>query len=250
MKKLILVRHGESAWNKLNLFTGWTDVDLTEQGKKEAYEAGKLLKAEGYRPSMCYTSYLKRAVKTLNEILDAMDMDYLPVEKNWRLNEKSYGAIQGLNKADTAAKYGDEQVLLWRRSFDTQPPALDMHDERSPRMDHRYDALSDEEIPLTESLKDTIARLMPYYQGTILPALDQHDEVLVVAHGNSLRGIVKELKGMSNEEIIKFNLPTAVPYIFEFDEQKRLQKDYMLGDPEVIAAKMQSVANQAKRPQK
>lgn len=250
MKKLILVRHGESAWNKLNLFTGWTDVDLTEQGKKEAYEAGKLLKAQGFRPSMCYTSYLKRAVKTLNEILDAMDMDYLPVEKNWRLNEKSYGAIQGLNKADTAAKYGDEQVLLWRRSFDTQPPALDMHDERSPRMDPRYNALSNEEIPLTESLKDTIARLMPYYQGTILPALDQHDEVLVVAHGNSLRGIVKELKGMSNEEIIKFNLPTAVPYIFEFDEQKRLQKDYMLGNPEEIAAKMQSVANQAKRPQK
>ena len=247
MKKLILVRHGESAWNKLNLFTGWTDVDLTEDGMKEAYAAGKLLKAEGFRPEVCFTSYLKRAIKTLNQILDAMDMDYLPVEKSWRLNEKSYGAIQGLNKADTAAKYGDEQVLLWRRSFDVQPPALDMHEERSPRMDPRYAALSDEEIPLTESLKDTIARLMPYYQGTILKAMDNHDTVLVVAHGNSLRGIVKELRGMSNDEIIKFNIPTATPYVFEFDDNMKLQKDYFLGDQEEIARKMQSVANQAKK---
>ena len=247
MKRLILVRHGESEWNKLNLFTGWTDVDLTENGCKEAFEAGKLLKSEGFRPSICFTSYLKRAVKTLNNILDAMNMDYLPVQKSWRLNEKSYGAIQGLNKADTAAKYGDDQVLLWRRSFDVQPPALDMHEERSPRMDARYSELSDAEIPLTESLKDTIARLMPYYTGTIMPALDTNDDVLVVAHGNSLRGIVKELRGMTNEEIIKFNIPTATPYIFEFDDQKKLQKDYFLGDPDVIAAKMQSVANQAKK---
>lgn len=247
MKRLILVRHGESEWNKLNLFTGWTDVDLTENGCKEAYEAGKLLKAEGFNPSICFTSYLKRAVKTLNNILDAMNMDYLPVQKSWRLNEKSYGAIQGLNKADTAAKYGDEQVLLWRRSFDVQPPALDMHEERSPRMDPRYNELSDAEIPLTESLKDTIARLMPYYKETIMPALDSNDDVLVVAHGNSLRGIVKELKQMTNEEIIKFNLPTATPYIFEFDDQKNLKKDYFLGDPDEIAAKMQSVANQAKK---
>lgn len=242
-----MVRHGESEWNKLNLFTGWTDVDLSEAGVKEAYEAGKLLKKEGFKPQMCYTSYLKRAVKTLNEILDAMDMDYLPVEKSWRLNEKSYGAIQGLNKADTAAKYGDEQVLLWRRSFDVQPPALDMHDERSPRMDARYAELSDEEIPLTESLKDTIARLLPYYNGTIMKSLEKYDEVMVVAHGNSLRGIVKELKGMTNEEIIKFNIPTATPYIFEFNKEKKLEKDYFLGDPEEIAAKMQSVANQAKK---
>ncbi|MBQ3949623.1 MAG: 2,3-bisphosphoglycerate-dependent phosphoglycerate mutase, partial [Bacteroidales bacterium] len=162
MKQLILIRHGESEWNKLNLFTGWTDVDLTEFGRKEAFDAGLLLKKEGYKPQMCYTSYLKRAVRTLNQVLEAMDMDWLPVEKSWRLNEKSYGAIQGLNKADTAKKYGDDQVLLWRRSFDTQPPALDMHDERSPRMDPRYAELSDSEIPLTESLKDTIARLMPY----------------------------------------------------------------------------------------
>lgn len=246
MKQLILVRHGESEWNKLNLFTGWTDVDLTETGRKEAYEAGKLLKAEGYRPQFCFTSYLKRAVRTLNQVLEAMDMDYLPVEKSWRLNEKSYGAIQGLNKADTAKKYGDDQVLLWRRSFDVQPPALDLHDERSPRMDPRYAELSDSEIPLTESLKDTIARLMPYYKEVILPSFDKYDTVLVVAHGNSLRGIVKELRGMSNEEIIKFNIPTAVPYVFTFDDQMKLVSDKFLGDPEVIAAKMQSVANQGK----
>ncbi len=247
MKTLILVRHGESAWNKLNLFTGWTDVDLTEFGCHEAYEAGLLLKKEGYKPELCFTSYLKRAVKTLNQILDAMDMDYLPVEKSWRLNEKSYGAIQGLNKADTAQKYGDEQVKLWRRSFDVQPPKLDIDDPRSPRMDARYATLSDEEIPLTEALKDTIARLMPYYQGTILKAFEKHNQIMVVAHGNSLRGIVKELKGMGNDEIIAFNIPTAVPYVFEFDDTMRLQKDYFVGNQEEIAAKMQSVANQAKK---
>jgi len=247
MKQLILIRHGESEWNKLNLFTGWTDVDLTEAGRKEAYEAGKLLKREGFRPQMCYTSYLKRAVRTLNQVLEAMDMDYLPVEKSWRLNEKSYGAIQGLNKADTAAKYGDEQVLLWRRSFDVQPPALDLHDERSPRMDPRYAELSDSEIPLTESLKDTIARLMPYYKEVILKAFDRYSSVMVVAHGNSLRGIVKELRGMTNDEIIKFNIPTAVPYIFEFNDNMELEKHYFLGDEEEIRKKMESVANQAKK---
>ena len=247
MKQLILIRHGESEWNKLNLFTGWTDVDLTEAGRKEAYEAGKLLKREGFRPQMCYTSYLKRAVRTLNQVLEAMDMDYLPVEKSWRLNEKSYGAIQGLNKADTAAKYGDEQVLLWRRSFDVQPPALDLHDERSPRMDPRYDELNDNEIPLTESLKDTIARLMPYYKEVILKAFDRYKSIMVVAHGNSLRGIVKELRGMTNDEIIKFNIPTAVPYIFEFNDNMELEKHYFLGDEEEIRKKMESVANQAKK---
>ena len=247
MKRLILIRHGESEWNKLNLFTGWTDVDLTEAGRKEAFEAGKLLKAEGFRPQMCFTSYLKRAVHTLNQVLEAMDMDWLPVEKSWRLNEKSYGAIQGLNKADTAAKYGDDQVLLWRRSFDVQPPALDLHDERSPRMDPRYAELSDAEIPLTESLKDTIARLMPYYKDVIMRSFDRYDTVMVVAHGNSLRGIVKELRGMSNDEIIKFNIPTAVPYIFDFNDQMELQKHYFLGDEEEIRKKMESVANQAKK---
>ena len=247
MKQLILLRHGESEWNKLNLFTGWTDVDLTDAGRKEAYEAGLLLKKEGFRPQMCYTSYLKRAVRTLTQVLEAMDMDYLPVEKSWRLNEKSYGAIQGLNKADTAKKYGDEQVLLWRRSFDVQPPALDLHDERSPRMDPRYAELSDSEIPLTESLKDTIARLMPYYKDVILKSFNKYETVMVVAHGNSLRGIVKELRGMSNDEIIKFNIPTAVPYIFDFNDQMQLQKHYFLGDQEEIRKKMESVANQAKK---
>ncbi len=247
MKQLILVRHGESEWNKLNLFTGWTDVDLTDFGRQEAFDAGLLLKKEGFRPQMCYTSYLKRAVRTLNKILDAMDMDWLPVEKSWRLNEKSYGAIQGLNKADTASKYGDDQVLLWRRSYDVQPPALDIHDERSPRMDSRYAELSDSEIPLTESLKDTIARLMPYYKDVILKSFERYDTVMVVAHGNSLRGIVKELRGMTNEEIIKFNIPTAVPYVFTFDDKMNLIEDKMIGDPGVIAAKMQSVANQAKK---
>ena len=247
MKKLILIRHGESQWNKLNLFTGWTDVDLTENGCKEAFEAGKLLKKEGFKPEICFTSYLKRAVKTLNYVLDAMNMDYLPVQKSWRLNEKSYGAIQGLNKTDTAKKYGDAQVKLWRRSFDVQPPALAMDDERSPRLDPRYAELSDQEIPLTEALKDTIERLMPYYNDVIMKALDEHDEVMIVAHGNSLRGIVKELRQMTNEEIIEFNIPTATPYIFELDDNKKLQKYYFLGDPDEIAKKMQSVANQASK---
>lgn len=247
MKKLILVRHGESQWNKLNLFTGWTDVDLTEHGMEEAFDAGKLMKSEGYNPSVCFTSYLKRAVKTLNQILDAMNLDYLPVYKSWRLNEKSYGAIQGLNKTETAEKYGEAQVLRWRRSYDEQPPALDMHDPRSPRMDHRYDELSDSEIPLTEALCDTIARMLPYYNGSILPALREHDEVMVVAHGNSLRGIVKELKHMTNDEIIKFNIPTAVPYVFEFSDDMKLQKDFYLGDPEEIRQKIEGVANQAKK---
>lgn len=247
MKKLILVRHGESQWNKLNLFTGWTDVDLTDFGREEAFKAGKLMSDEGMHPQICFTSYLKRAVKTLNEILDAMNLDYLPVEKSWRLNEKSYGALQGKNKKEAAEKYGDEQVLLWRRNFDTQPPILAMDDPRSPRMDHRYDEIPDAELPLTESLKDTIARLMPYYNGTILKAFDSYDEILVVAHGNSLRGIVKELKNMTNEQIIAFNIPTAVPYIFEFDDSMQLLRDYYLGNPEEIVAKAQSVANQGKK---
>ena len=247
MKTLILVRHGESEWNKLNLFTGWTDVDLTENGIREAYEAGTLMKKEGFHPEICFTSYLKRAVKTLNQILDAMDMDWLPVQKSWRLNEKSYGAIQGLNKADTAAKYGDEQVLLWRRSFDVRPPALDDNDPRNPRNEARYAGVNPADLPATEALCDTIARLMPYYKETIIPALRQHEQVMVVAHGNSLRGIVKELKAMGNDEIIKFNIPTAVPYIFEFSDDLKLQKDYFLGDPEEIRKKIEGVANQAKK---
>ena len=247
MKKLILVRHGESEWNKMNLFTGWTDVDLTPYGMCEAYMAGRLLKEEGYHPTMCYTSYLKRAVKTLNQILDAMDMDYLPVEKSWRLNEKSYGALQGANKAETLKKYGEEKLMQWRRSYDVQPPALDIDDKRNPRKDPRYDAVSDAELPATEALCDTIARLMPYYEGTILPAFQQHDEVMVVAHGNSLRGIVKTLKGISDADIVGFNIPTAVPYIFEFDDQMNLKNDFYLGNQEEIKKKIEGVKNQAKK---
>ena len=246
MKKLILIRPVESECNKLNLFTGWTNVDLSEKGIQEALEAGKTLKENGLKPEICFTSYLKRAIKTLNNVLDAMDMDWLPVYKSWRLNEKSYGMLQGLNKAETAAKYGDEQVKLWRRAFDVQPPALEMNDPKSPRMDPRYAELTDDQIPLTESLKDTIARVMPYYEGEILKAFDKHEQVMVVAHGNSLRGIVKVLKGMSNDEIIAFNIPTGIPYVFEFDDNLKLQKDYFLGDPEKIAALMAAVANQGK----
>lgn len=247
MKKLILVRHGESEWNKMNLFTGWTDVDLTPFGQCEAYMAGRLLKEEGYHPTMCYTSYLKRAVKTLNQILDAMDMDYLPVEKSWRLNEKSYGALQGANKAETLKKYGEEKLMQWRRSYDVQPPALEVTDKRSPLNDPRYAGVDPKELPATEALCDTIARLMPYYEGVILKAFETNDEVMVVAHGNSLRGIVKTLKHMGDKEIVGFNIPTAVPYIFEFDDQMNLQKDFYLGNQEEIQKKIDGVKNQANR---
>lgn len=247
MKKLILVRHGESEWNKMNLFTGWTDVDLTPFGQCEAYMAGRLLKEEGYHPTMCYTSYLKRAVKTLNQILDAMDMDYLPVEKSWRLNEKSYGALQGANKAETLKKYGEEKLMQWRRSYDVQPPALEVSDKRSPLNAPRYAGIDPKELPATEALCDTIARLMPYYEGVILKSFESNDEVLVVAHGNSLRGIVKTLKKMGDNEIVGFNIPTAVPYIFEFDDQMNLQKDFYLGNQEEIQRKIDGVKNQANR---
>ena len=246
MKKLILIRHGESQWNKLNLFTGWTNVDLSEKGIQEAIEAGKVLKENGYKPEICFTSYLKRAIKTLNYVLDTMDMDWLPVYKTWRLNEKSYGQLQGLDKKMTAEKYGDEQVRLWRRAFDVRPPALEMNDPKSPRMDPRYAELTDDQIPLTEALCDTIERVMPYYEDHIMKAFETHDQVMVVAHGNSLRGVVKVLKGMSNDEIIAFNIPTGIPYIFEFDDDMKLQKDFFLGDPEKVAALMAAVANQGK----
>ena len=247
MKKLILVRHGESEWNKLNLFTGWTDVDLSEKGVEESFEAGKALKENGFEPQICFTSYLKRAIKTLNNILDAMDMDYLPVEKSWRLNEKHYGALQGLNKKETVEKYGEEQVLLWRRGFAIQSPLLEANDERSPLMDKRYKGIDPKELPLTESLQDCIDRLMPYYQHNILKAFETNDVVLVVAHGNSLRGIVKTLKKMTDDEIISFNIPTGIPYVFELDENLNLIKDEFIGDPETIKQLIEAVANQGKK---
>ena len=247
MKKIVLLRHGESAWNRENRFTGWTDVDLTEKGVGEAYRAGELMKKENFAFDKAYTSYLKRAVKTLNGVLDAMDQDWIPVEKDWRLNEKHYGQLQGLNKAETAAKYGDEQVKIWRRSFDVAPQPLTEDDPRNPRFEARYDSVPDNMLPRTESLKDTIERIMPYWKETIFPSLKDAEEILVVAHGNSLQGIIKHLKVISDEDIVNLNLPTAVPYVFEFDDDMKLVKDYFLGDPQEIKKLMEAVANQGKK---
>lgn len=247
MKKIVLLRHGESAWNKENRFTGWTDVDLTEKGVEEARRAGDLLKKEGFAFDKAFTSYLKRAVKTLDCVLDRMDQDWIPVEKTWRLNEKHYGQLQGLNKAETAAKYGDEQVLVWRRSYDVAPLPLSEDDPRNPRFDPRYRQVPDEELPRTESLKDTIERIMPYWHCVIFPTLKVSNQLIVAAHGNSLRGIIKHLKGISDQDIVSLNLPTAVPYVFEFDDDLRLRKDYFLGDPQEIKRLMEAVANQGKK---
>lgn len=247
MKKVVLIRHGESVWNNENRFTGWTDVDLTAKGVEEASKAGKLLKAEGFKFELAFTSYLKRAVKTLNNILDQMDLDWIPVEKSWRLNEKHYGMLQGLNKGETAEKYGDEQVLIWRRSYDVPPTPLEEQDSRSPFVDPRYADVPKAFLPLTESLKETVDRIVPYWEGAIYPSLMKHDQILVAAHGNSLRGIIKYLKGISNEDIIALNLPTAVPYVFEFDDNLNLVKDYFLGDPEEIKKLQEAVANQGKK---
>lgn len=247
MKRIVLLRHGESTWNKENRFTGWTDVDLTEKGIQEASKAGEYLKKEGFAFDKAYTSYLKRAVKTLNGVLDKLDQDWIPVEKNWRLNEKHYGDLQGLNKSETAEKYGDEQVLIWRRSFDVAPNPLGEDDQRNPRFEARYAQVPDKELPRTESLKDTIDRILPYWKEVIFPNLKTANELLVVAHGNSLRGIIKYLKNISDEDIINLNLPTAVPYVFEFDDNMKLVKDYFLGDPEEIRKLMEAVANQGKK---
>ncbi len=249
MKRLVLIRHGQSQWNLENRFTGWTDVDLTELGISEARKAGQQLKENGFHFTQAFTSYLKRAVKTLNNVLDVMDLDWIPVEKSWRLNEKHYGMLQGLNKAETAEKYGEEQVLIWRRSYDIPPKALDANDDRSPYKDIRYAGVPHEDLPLTESLKDTVARIRPYWEQTIFPSLKKHDDVIVAAHGNSLRGIVKVLKGISDEDIISLNLPTGIPYVFEFDENDgyKLVKDYFIGDPEEIKKLMEAVANQGKK---
>ncbi|MDR1115391.1 MAG: 2,3-diphosphoglycerate-dependent phosphoglycerate mutase [Tannerella sp.] len=247
MKRIVLLRHGESKWNLENRFTGWTDVDLTEKGIAEAVKAGDLMKQVGYVFDMAYTSYLKRAVKTLNCVLDRMDLDWIPVEKSWRLNEKHYGALQGLNKSETAQKYGDEQVLIWRRSYDIAPMALEDNDPRNPKLELRYKGISDAERPLTESLKDTVERILPYWIDVIFPTLKRIDQILVTAHGNSLRGIIKYLKNISDEEIVHLNLPTAVPYVFEFDDSYNLTKDFFLGDPEEIKKLMDAVANQGKK---
>ena len=242
-----LLRHGESTWNRENRFTGWTDVDLSEKGVAEAARAGELLRKEGFLFGHAYTSYLKRAVKTLDVVLDKLDQDWIPVSKSWRLNEKHYGMLQGLNKRETAEKYGDEQVHIWRRSYDVAPAPLGEEDPRNPRFDPRYRDVPEAELPRTESLSDTVARIMPYWKCEILPALAHHDAILVVAHGNSLRGIIKHLKGISDEAISEFNLPTAVPYVFEFDEGLNYAGDRFLGDPDEIARLMAAVADQGRK---
>lgn len=244
MKRIVLLRHGESQWNKENRFTGWTDVDLSEKGVAEANRAGDELSKAGFSFEVAYTSYLKRAVKTLNCVLDRLNEDWIPVEKTWRLNEKHYGTLQGLNKSETAARYGDQQVHIWRRSYDVAPEPLSEDDPRNPAKDIRYAEVPDSELPRTESLKDAINRVMPYWECVIFPSLKRNDNLLVVAHGNSLRGIVKHLKHISDTDISDLNLPTAVPYVFEFDDRLELARDYFLGDPEEIRKLAEAVARQ------
>jgi 2,3-bisphosphoglycerate-dependent phosphoglycerate mutase len=246
MKRVVLLRHGESVWNKENRFTGWTDVDLSGTGVQEAKDAAELLQKEGFRFDLCFTSYLKRAIKTLNVVLEVMDLLHLPVYKSWRLNEKHYGMLQGLNKAETAAKYGDEQVKIWRRSYDIAPLPIPEDDARNTHKDPKYKDIDPKLIPLTEALIDTVTRAVPYWETTILPALKEHDSIIVAAHGNSLRAIIKHLKGISDTDIIALNLPTAMSYVFEFDDNLNFTKDYFLGDPEEIKRKMEAVANQGK----
>lgn len=249
MKKLVCIRHGESEWNKENRFTGWSDVDLSEKGHKEAKQAGKILKDKGYDFDIAYTSYLKRAIHTLNHVLDGLDLDYIPVEKSWKLNERHYGALQGLNKADTAKKYGDEQVLIWRRSFDVLPPLLKETDERAPRNEKPYRNVPKDELPLGESLKTTIERVIPYYEETIKPHIEGGENVLIVAHGNSLRALLKYLENLSDEEIMKVNIPTGIPLVFEFDDDMKPKDHYYLADEKELQAKMDAVANQGKAKQ-
>jgi len=246
MMKLVLVRHGESEWNKLNLFTGWTDVDLSEKGHEEAKAAGKLLVAEGFDFDVCYTSYLKRAIHTLNHILDEMDRVWLPVTKTWKLNERHYGALQGLNKAETAEKYGEDQVKIWRRSFDVKPPKLEADDKRNPANQAIYAGVDKSELPLTESLETTIERVVPYFEKVIKKDMKEGKRVIIAAHGNSLRALVKYFDKMSNDEILGVNIPTGVPLVYVFDDDFNVVNKYYLGDQEALAAKMAAVANQGK----
>ncbi|MGI6523683.1 MAG: 2,3-diphosphoglycerate-dependent phosphoglycerate mutase [Bdellovibrionota bacterium] len=246
MYKLVLLRHGESVWNKENRFTGWTDVDLSEKGIEEAKQAGRLLKAENLTFDIALTSVLKRAIRTLWLSLYELDLMWIPVERAWQLNERHYGALQGLNKAETAAKFGDDQVLIWRRSYDVPPPPLEKDDERYPAHDRRYSDLSEAELPLTECLKDTVARIMPYWQNRIAPLIKSGKRVLIAAHGNSLRALVKYLDNVSESEIVGLNIPTGVPLVYELDENLKPIKHYYLGDPEAIAKAAQAVANQGK----
>ena len=244
--KLVLIRHGESEWNKLNLFTGWTDVDLSENGVNEAKNGGKLLKEAGFEFDICYTSFLKRAIHTANHVLEEMDEEYIPVIKDYRLNERHYGALQGLNKAETAEKYGEAQVKIWRRSYDVQPPALKEDDQRNPALQKHYRTIDKKDLPLTESLKDTVARAVPYFNEVILKDILAGKSVLIAAHGNSLRALVKYLDKLSDEEIVAVNIPTGVPLVYTIDENLNVLDKHYLGDQEAIKAKMSAVANQGK----
>ncbi len=246
MYKLVLVRHGQSTWNLENRFTGWTDVELTDLGKAEAAEAGKLLSEAGYDFDIAYTSVLKRAIKTLGIIQNVMDRDWLPVVRAWQLNERHYGALQGLNKAETAKEYGEDQVKVWRRSYDVPPPALELTDERHPKFDRRYASLTPEQLPATESLKITLDRVLPYWNSTLAPEIKAGKRLLVVAHGNSIRALVKYLDNISEAEITELNIPTGLPLVYELDKDLKPIKNYYLGDPEEAAKKAEAVANQAK----
>jgi 2,3-bisphosphoglycerate-dependent phosphoglycerate mutase len=247
MKKVVLLRHGESAWNKENRFTGWTDVDLSAKGVQEAHEAGQTLLQEGYVFDVAFTSVLKRAIRTLWLTLDELDLMWIPVHHSWRLNERHYGALQGLNKSETAAKFGEAQVKIWRRSYDTPPPALEAIDPRYPGTDPRYQGLTAAELPLTECLKDTVARFLPHWHQTIAPAIQSGQRVLIAAHGNSLRALVKYLDDVSEKDIVELNIPTGMPLVYELDDDLKPLKHYYLGDPAKVKAAMDAVAAQGKK---
>lgn len=246
MYQLVLLRHGESTWNKENRFTGWTDVDLSEKGLEEAKAAGKYLKDNGFVFDLAYTSVLKRAIRTLWLALSEMDLMWIPVHNSWRLNERHYGALQGLNKAEMAVKYGEAQVHIWRRSYDIQPPALEVSDNRYPGHDRRYRALDEKDIPRTECLKDTVARFLPYWHDTIVPTIKSGQRVIIAAHGNSLRALVKYLDNISDDDIVGMNIPTGMPLVYELDDHLKPMRNYYLGDPESVKKAMEAVANQGK----
>jgi 2,3-bisphosphoglycerate-dependent phosphoglycerate mutase len=247
MHTLVLLRHGESTWNKENRFTGWTDVDLTDKGREEAKTAGQLLKAGGYAFDLVFTSLLKRAIRTSNIALDELDQLWLPVERSWRLNERHYGALQGLNKAETAAKHGEEQVKIWRRAYAIAPPPLSANDERHPSRDARYKDLSLADLPLTESLKDTVARFLPYWHESIAPEIKAGKRVLIAAHGNSLRALVKFLDNISDDEIVELNIPTGIPLVYELDWELKPLRHFYLGDQDAAAKAAEAVAKEAAR---
>jgi 2,3-bisphosphoglycerate-dependent phosphoglycerate mutase len=248
MHKIVLLRHGESVWNKENLFTGWTDVDLSNKGRQEAKEAGLLLKEQGYSFDIAFTSVLKRAIRTLWIALDEMDLMWIPVQRDWRLNERHYGALQGLNKAETAAKYGEQQVKIWRRSYDIRPPALEERDPRYPGNDPRYKDIPQQQLPLTECLKDTVERFMPCWHELIAPSIRSGKRVLIAAHGNSLRALVKYLEDVPDQQIVDLNIPTGVPLVEELDDNLKSVRHYYLGDPARIEQAIKGAASTGKRP--